>query len=282
MALLSDINNKLVTLVEGALTGIDAQVGKGYPADDAALDVKGTTRAIAGIKLRQSTFKNDSMRYTRETDPSPCGIASTLSDTSLAATQVITLTLAIAEGQTAVLVDDAVDCQFINGDFNQAASATAIAGDTLATLATKLATAINTVFVSLVTATASGDVVTITNIGTAGFNLSSNTGNADTVKKAVLCAYRSYQLVIYCGDQDVREAIQEQIEDFLGTAEDGYGFNLDSGEAIRLKLNGSKAGDSDTQKDVYRDDYLFTIKHVVDDVTESYAVLAPVLNLQTF
>jgi hypothetical protein len=279
MAALTDVNAELLSQVQAALTaaGINATTCLYYPTDDMIEAVASSKVPLVAIYLRTSTFYNKNMRYRRETDPGVCGIAATLPENLLLPGQSVSLTLAYAIDQSAVQVNDGVAFYVRNGNGQIGASYNAVSGDTLNSVATGLAAAINTNFANnSITASANVAVVTITNSNeTIGYQAATATGNVSTAREAVQWASRSYQIIAYSADLDDREAIQECIENVLAAADDNYGFYLTSGEAIRIKMTGGKSGDADTQKDIYRDDFIFTVDHAVDAIETLYAILMP-------
>jgi hypothetical protein len=281
VASFTDLQSALKSQIEAALatSGVaNITTCLYYPTDDMvkAVAQDGGSPLVA-IYLRMSNFKTVSMRYRRQVTDNACGISSTLTDTFLGPSD-LELTLSFAEGQTAVQVDDAVSFFVRNGDYQAGASAQAVGGDTLQTLATKLAAAITTNLANQdISASANGAVVTISNAGTNAFYIASNTGNVSTAEEAVQWAYRNYQIIAYTADLDDREAIQGTLEDFLSGLQDGYGFSLTSGEAIRVRSTSSRSGDADVLKDVYRDDFMLNLEHAVDRQSTLYDILMPVV-----
>lgn len=278
MAALPEVNAALLSLAQTALTAAGYSAATTclyYPTDDMITGVADSKMPLVSIYLRQSSFQNRNMRYRRELDMGVCGTAVSLNSLILPPGS-ITLTLSYAVGQTAVQVSDAVAFYAKNGVYQQGASYTSVSGDTLATMATNLAAAINTNFIAeSIIATASGAVVTITNNGSEGFQVATASGNVAIGFEAVLWASRTYQIITYSATLDDREALQGCIENMLAAAEDNYGVALTSGEFIRIKMNNGRSGDADVQKDVYRDDFIFTVDHAVDETQNLYTVLMP-------
>lgn len=273
MANLKDVMAFLVDRLATALPGVD--VGSSFPPRERVAMVPQGKPLVAVIH-RTTSFMDNYKEYEHSIDDPPLSIKSTLSDFSLAGGQSKTLTLSFQTGETAVRVGDAVSCQLINGDYNNAAIASAdLVGETLSTLATKLAADINeTLDDANVSATASGAVVTITNNGTFGYRMVSNCGNQLTINIAVKDALRNLQLNVWCSDEDLKETLNDTIESTLALLERDKGFYLDSGEYVAFNLNGAKPGYDDVPQDIYLDQYIFTVKHVLTVADIAYEILA--------
>ena len=278
MATLSEVNSKLVTLIKNALTGANitaVKVGSEWPSDDVLEDAgNGIAPSVIAVIHKMSTFPTQNLSFQHSYTTYQVGIQSHVSDFSIAPSQSVSLTISLAEGSLAVKKDDMVSCILSNGDSNEAATYIAPSGSaTLNTMAAGLAAAIQTKF-SGFSATASGSVITITNGQAVGYHIASSVGNRTDVSKAVKWAIRSMQINVWCGDLETKKNIRNAMEILLGQLDDSDGFILPSNEWVRLKFNGAKPNDADTDKDVYCDFYLFTIEHFVDIPIEKWAVVA--------
>lgn len=277
MATLAAINTELVTLVQGALTAAGvttAQVGSEWPAKDDLENAGRDSIPVVAIVHKMTAYQSRNMRYPHSVTDNPVGIQSTTSDFSIAPSQSVTITLSYASESSAVNVNDGVSCGFVNGNFNTATSCGAVSGDTLSSMATKLATAINAAAITGISASASGDVVTVSNSGPSGYHIYSNVGNTTTIAETVKWASRSMQINVWCGDLTTKFAIQQAIETLLSQIDDAQGFALPSTEWIELKFHGARPDDTTTDKDVYCDLYLFTVDHMVDVSIELWPILA--------
>ena len=99
----------------------------------------------------------------------------------------------------------------MNGNSDDGATYTAIAGDTLHSMASALAAAINTSFPAM-SAAASGAVISVTNNDTVGYHIASHVGNVSNVKETVTWAIRSMQINVWCGDLTSKFAFQQTLE----------------------------------------------------------------------
>lgn len=275
MASLEDVKEGLVSAIEAALSAASitgAQVGARLPSDDVIQDVAQGTSSVIAVYLKQSTFK-PVMRLEQSQTDTDCGITSTASDFSLAPSQTVTITLAFAQGSSAVNGNDTIGVQLWNGDFEGDASATAAAGDTLDSLAAKLVSAINSAFTGLVNATSNGAVVSVEITGGNGYHVATATGNRSILNETVSWACRYFQIIVWTGDPDVDTSIHQCLEDLFNSLDDNFGIAL-ADETIRVRYTGAIPDYADQQKDVYRDNHLLSVDHMCTIPYTQYPIVA--------
>lgn len=281
MALLCEINSSLVQIVIDAFSkaGIaNATIGSEWPPTNALENVAQNIGPIVSIWHKMSSYKGI-INFQRSEEESPTGITPILSATTLTPGQAITLTLT-----NHVNADDAVNFQLVGVQFNNAAIAIAAGPDSLSSVASALADQINTVFAAqTIEASVNGPQITIVNNGLDGFYVRSFSGNKVTIKTAIQQATRQMQIITWCSDLPTRDAMQSALEGLLTVAQDqGWSFPLTSGENVNLTLTGVKPGDADTDKDVYRTNFLFTVEHYMDKSEVAYEILSPIVNFATY
>lgn len=278
MAFLKDIQTQFIQMIRDALSaaGIEnTTVAKNFPPVSVIQNVARDTSAVISLYLKQTAYFSKDLGFEQSETANPCGIASRTSDFSLAPGQLVTIFLGLAAGSQAVNVNDQISCQLTNGDFDEAVTVAAAQGATLTSLADQLATAINAAFDGLAQATADNGAVVVENISSQGFHISTACANTWTINEAVKWAVRSYQIIVWTGDTETKEQIQEAIEGLLSDLDDDAGFLLTTtNEFIELQFNGARPDDAEQLKDIYRDDYLFTLEHWVTKQVTAYGIVA--------
>jgi hypothetical protein len=200
------------------------------------------------------------------------GIVTTLSDVNMAPGQSVTLTIAYAQGSSAVLLGDMVACSF-TADSVKSGTFTAPFGATLSSVAQALATSINSCGAGI-QAVAVGGVITLTNSGTTAYKVSSNVGTKYAVQEAIQWAIRNCYVSVWSGSLVSKYQIHTVVESTLNRLTGNGGFPLPSTEWIELKLTGVKPDDMETDKDVYTDYFLFNIEHWTDSRIDKWSITA--------
>jgi hypothetical protein len=210
---------------------------------------------IFDLKLSRNTTRWPAIHVTQEQVLT--GLVSTVSGKylPLGASQTITLS-------GPLVVGDAVSCILQGGVNTNSACVSAIAGDTLDTLAAKLAAAINTpppapppTIINLsnwVTATASGAIVTIQNIINTNFNLFSFTGNNGATITEWARYNRGTGIVLWTATQPQRDLIAPIIASTLGQLQNQFGFQCPDSTWVRVMMNSDIPGRDDQNNDIWR------------------------------
>lgn len=289
MATLPDVMATLVQQVTNATenltinsNSVNVEVGEGWPNIDARQDVARGGIAVVGVYHKMTNYSKPYFPYTRAYVDNPVGIKSDISNGVIGPGDSATITLSLANGSTQVNIDDAVSAYIQNSSISDAGVGIATAGETLATLATKLAVAINSrsPINTWVSAVASGPQVTLTNNSNNILRLNSYVGNTRSLTQSVQTAHRNIQIIVWSGDKDIRDTVGIRINTLLASLEDNYGFQTLSGELIRVFNQGERSDDQNMQSDIYRVDYQVLLEHSVDMSEEAWSVLAPISDLQ--
>jgi hypothetical protein len=218
-------------------------------------------------------------------------------------TEVSTRMIAAGGFQTitvggAVTVNDAVSCVIMNNAIQPFASgppptfqpypigAQVVIGgasDTPATMAAKLAAAINgdSVLSTWVVAAASGVEVMVTSRLTIGsLNLSSYTGNQATQTTELGRRERELQIVAWCTTEEMRQAVTDPIDVLIAQLEVNFGLNVADGYA-RIEYVGDYYVEDATLQDAYRRDFRINAEYAITTTDNLYSVLAPEIEMYT-
>lgn len=279
MANLDETLKGLVDAISAAMVDADMGnviVGSEWPARDALSDAALQQQPIIAV-VHKFTHYQDLLPFEHSETTSPIGIASSLSDFSLAPDQSVVLSLTLAEDSEAVGNTDSVSLQISNGEVVAAATASAGPSTTLEQLAQLLADDINDKLVDFgIVAVADDESVTVSNSGAAGFHVLTHVGNASIVKETVKWGNRNIQVTAWTGDLAVRSAIRLIVEEVLSNLDRASGFFLPSEEWVRFSLDSSKPDDANTDKDIFTDIFIVTAKAMVDVTTEKWAIIATI------
>ncbi|HEY9678675.1 MAG TPA: hypothetical protein V6C76_11740 [Drouetiella sp.] len=289
MATLSIVLKTLTDFVQSKLASVSIggqtasiKVGEGWPAEQAIQSVAAKNAAVIGIYDRSNHDDNRYRSRRVSTNFAAIGTTSALSSRFLENNTSVELTLSLRDGQNAVLANDAVSLVLDNNNVRTGKVASAVAGDTLATLATKLATQIATI--DGLSATASGAVVTVSN--TSGKNLvaSTNSGNIGYILVELKRAMSDVQIICYCGTWDVKKAVSDILEVELAKLNRRYGFQTADQDWVQVSYakQFSTRNDADTPANVYRRDYIMTLSFGITTQDIAYSVLVASANSQLF
>lgn len=182
---------------------------------------------------------------------------------------------------------DAVSAVLTDGGLSPpvqaAAVAVAVAGDTAATMATKLAAAINADpgCAVMVSAAPSGAAVVLTSrIVSVPLGLFTATANGGTQVREVGRRERQVQVIVWARTADDRAALSGALESAFGALDVAFGLTLPDGTAARVTYGNDFDLEDDTLEDVYRHDFLLAADYPVTTVDQLYAVVAPVAAYQ--
>jgi len=188
-----------------------------------------------------------------------------------------------------VTVGDAVSCVLINGaarpsgTAQQAVIVSGFSTDTPATMAAKLAAAINAdpVLATWVSATVSGPVVTVQSLG-PGLTMFSSTGNNGSAIIEIGRRLREIQIACWASTVEDRNLLASQIDTLLSTIEAMIGpyqagLVLADGTSGYLKIGSDYQLDDATLSDAYRHDFMLSVDHGVTTQDALYSVLAPII-----
>lgn len=201
------------------------------------------------------------------------GITTTVSGKILAVSGTQTITIA-----GSILVNDAISAVVSNGLNTQAAVAKATNLDTTTTLATKLAAAVNanSLMNTLVSATSTGAVVTITNLSPLSFAFHSKVGNVGVLKMQYGTAKRLIMVTVYANSPDARDMYGQVVMNWAAKYESRYGIQLANGEWIKIEFSGDLPGKDLRMQDLFRWDLALTVEHAITYEELIYTVIATI------
>lgn len=283
MATTRTVLQELVTQLQAGPDGGSAlpspptfSLAVGWPPEDAIMSVPKTGHAIGSV-FDAGPAPLDRTRWhaiaaVPDTNVAP-GVTATLGGSGfLLSGNTATVTI----GGTPI-AGDAVGLQA----GSNAASYVATGSDTVDTIATGLASAINTSSLS-VTATASGAVVTLTATGTtlvsvATANQGTRTTEYHRISRFVRCR-------IWCPQEtgsNSREAIGDPIDLTLAQLEQDFGFQVPNDEWVRVTYDPGDIYDESLQlKDIYVRDFRVRLEYGVTGTELVYPVVGTNLTFQ--
>lgn len=294
MATLSTAVDGLIKILRTSFVGFQIQstpiivdIADGWPPEEAIQKTAKKPAVVIGLFDRNATPDNSYFSSGRTTLVKlPIGIASALSLGSIAPGGSVMLMLSIADGQTGVLVNDAVSLIVDQVATRFGVVSTASEGTALEDLAQDLALQVNSLPVlnGLVSASANGAVVTIINNSVTALRLSSNTGNIGIAYKEVGRINVEMQIVCYAGTWLIRKMVSDVLEVALASLNAQYGFQADDGDWIKVQPARKffTRNDSDTPADVYRRDFFVNLSYSITRQDVAYSVLVPIANQQLF
>jgi hypothetical protein len=156
------------------------------------------------------------------------------------------------------------------------ASATAVASESLTTLAAALTTQINSgpYANALVTATSTGPVITITNNSATGYNCGVNSGNVGSVLWENRRVERHVRVISWTKTEVIRQQVSDPVDGLLAQLENYWGYHLATGEGVRLIYRSDSYVEDAQLSDVYRRDFRISLEYGVTQLDTLYPVLA--------
>ncbi len=247
-----DAYNVLQSQLESAVATITPlpSVFNGWPTEQALLNQVAKS-SNTFISLYDPGFSRDDSRFllfTANEVTTQAGITSAVSLPLLVDTVTVTL------GGT-VVANDAVSVVLGKGQEIETATASAGATDTPTTMATKLASAVNTDLASWVSASASASVVTLTNITSSVLRVASNVGNVGSRYTEVGRVVRDAQIDVWAGSDAQRVAVARLVEGELVSLDSHFGAQGLSGSDetwVRIRRMSDRFIDDDVNRGLYR------------------------------
>jgi hypothetical protein len=161
-----------------------------------------------------------------------------------------------------------------------------VAGDTTTTMAAKMAALVNSnadlgtnIIASLISATSSGPVVTITSLVNRDLALASYVGNGGTNLTEIGRRKRHFQIVVWCRTPDDRITVGDPIELLIAELEANFGLTFPDGTLGRLTFSGDVSHDEATLSDVLRRDFMVCVEYGINVPDYVYSILAPITQL---
>ena len=269
-----DAYNVLQSQLESAVATITPlpSVFNGWPTEQALLNQVAKS-SNTFISLYDPGFSRDDSRFllfTANEVTTQAGITSTVSRPLLVDTVTVTL------GGT-VVTNDAVSVVLGKGQETETATASAGATDTPTTMATKLASAVNASLASWVSASASGAVVTLTNITSSVLRVASNVGNVGSRYTEVGRLVRDVQIDVWAGSDVQRVVVARLVEQQLTYLDANFGVQGLSGTDgtwVRVRRMSDRFIDDDVNRGLYRWCFRATLEYGQTAEESLWAVLS--------
>ncbi len=178
---------------------------------------------------------------------------------------------------TAAEPNDAIGVQLLNNNalgvtdvFQTATSATSVA--------TAVASIINSAFPGILTAVSSGGSVVITNISSTAQAVNFAAANMAQSLYEVKRTRRSGHIVAMANSPQALDTIGEPISQMLGSMEVSYGYALPDGSYVRVVNTGDVNFWDNAVNNIARRDWMVDLEYGVTIQDNAYAVLAAIFN----
>jgi len=143
-----------------------------------------------------------------------------------------------------------------------------------------MADAINASLQGVLSATASGSTLLLTNDTAGLLNITVVSGNVASAQYEVHRVQRSVQIIALANRPSTLDTIGEPIAQLLGELEISYGYELPDTTYARLINKGDIVLWDNVMHNIARRDWMLTLEYGVDITDMGYAVLAPILSQQ--
>lgn len=282
MASVTDAQKALVGILKTDFTGlalggqnVTVKVARGWPGLNAIQEAMKAKAVLVGVHDRGVSGLGASRPRDLGSVITAPGIASAVSNTHIMPGGQATLTVSLAQGSSAVKVNDA--CALVVGKWNDRRGAVGIAvtNDGLNEVAQKLLLDIQASdLASWLTVTRTNNVLTLTNLGSDILEIGSNCGNIGLLYREVGREASELQIVIWAPDEDRRDLVGDLVSPRLGQFRADFGYQIPSGEYIRvLGYKMFAPSDKDTVADAYRRDFVVSIDYSSYVTEKLYSVL---------
>jgi len=145
--------------------------------------------------------------------------------------------------------------------------------------ASGVASAVNEDLVGILSATVSGGTVILTNESAGDLILNANAANLASSLYEVHRVRRSAQVIVLANRPSALDMVGEPLAQLFGELEVTYGYQLPTGNYVRLINEGDIVLWDNVQANLARRDWMLSLEYGVDLTNTGYAVLAPALNL---
>ena len=143
-----------------------------------------------------------------------------------------------------------------------------------------MAEAVNMSLQGVLSATASGATLLLTNDTTGLLNITVESGNVASALYEVHRVQRNVQIIALANRPSTLDTIGEPIAQLLGELEISYGYELPDTTWVRLINKGDIVLWDNVMHNIARRDWMLTLEYGVDITDMGYAVLAPILSQQ--
>ena len=141
-----------------------------------------------------------------------------------------------------------------------------------------MAEAVNTSLQGVLSATASGATLLLTNDTTGLLSITVESGNVASALYEVHRVQRNVQIIALANRPSTLDTIGEPIAQLLGELEISYGYELPDTTWVRLINKGDIVLWDNVMHNIARRDWMLTLEYGVDITDMGYAVLAPILS----
>jgi len=162
----------------------------------------------------------------------------------------------------------------VTGAVFTASGATSVEG-----FASGIASAVNEDLAGILSATVSGGTVILTNESAGDLILNANAANLASSLYEVHRVRRSAQVIVLANRPSALDLVGEPLAQLFGELEVTYGYQLPTGNYVRLINEGDIVLWDNVQANLARRDWMLSLEYGVDLTNTGYAVLAPALNL---
>lgn len=136
---------------------------------------------------------------------------------------------------------------------------------------------------TIVQATASGPILTVTSLGDS-FTVASYAGNGGTEVTEVARRCRDVQITVWAPSQEIRDIVGDPIDSLIGQLEVFYGdfqsgLVLGDGSFARIMLVNDFLLDDPVKADLFRRDFIISADYPVTTQDALYSILAPQLSV---
>lgn len=268
-------------IVEGKPIEVDVQIGP--PAVNTLQDVGKNKFALVSIVSGENgPIGRQPISKRRKIVKHTCGIFSELSNDTIAAGESETLTLSYAPTTgNAVRLYDGVGLRAFFGT-DSGATAIAESGETLSTLAAKLADSINNrpTIKDWFSATADDEVVTITNQLDAPIKIETSVGNRATIYRVMTESFAHMQLVAYAKTQKMVFALGSLLETRFARFEINHHYSIpETLENLDIFFDGALPNYDNTQKDFYSYHVQSSVKFTMIEEQPAYPFLVGITSI---
>ncbi len=144
-----------------------------------------------------------------------------------------------------------------------------------------LADVINSSLQGVLSATASGATLLLTNDTAGLLNIVVNSGNVASAQYEVHRTQRNVQVIAMANRPSTLDTIGEPLAQLFGELEITYGYELLDTTWVRLINKGDIVLWDNVTHNIARRDWMLTLEYGVDITDAGYPVLAPILSQQT-
>lgn len=240
------------------------------------------TCLIALTDMNQTLRKTRALQSPVRKIKYPTGIKATLSSPVLDPNGTATCTIAYAIDSSQVNALDGIGLVAHRGVEDAGAVAIGNKGESLGSLAAKFRDQINsdTALNQWISASATGAVLTVTNLTGELIKIEANVGNVQDHSRETGSTTARVMISVFCASQDVRKIVGSKIETELSEASRRFGFKIADDNDVRLKLIFPRISRDNSLVDLYRQDFVCDMTYINRRTSRAYEILVPTSETQ--